>query len=113
MIAAEKKAITEAVKIGREVARAGAPQKTGKGKRGISYKTRTRGGVVEGRVYNKVFYMRFQARGTGGRFTRKGAYRGVLPEIPFMSHAAQKVDPLVPKLVEKHIKDALRVSGLL
>jgi hypothetical protein len=112
LVAAERAGITEAVKLARSIARSAAPEESGEGKKGISYKTRTRSGVVEGRAYNKVYYMRFQARGTGGRRTRRGAYRGVLPSIPFMQYAAYRIDPVAPKFVEKQIAVALRKAGL-
>jgi hypothetical protein len=112
LVLAERAGITEAVKLARTIAREAAPEESGEGKKGISYKTRTRSGVVEGRAFNKVYYMRFQARGTGGRRTRRGAYRGVLPSVPFMQYAAYRVDPVAPKLVEKHIGLALRSAGL-
>lgn len=113
LIAAERKGVTDAAKLGRTLARGFAPVRTGAGRRGVSYKTSSRGGEVSAKVYNRVYYMRFQARGTGDRHTRAGADRGVLPSTGFMQKAADQVDPIAPLLVEDSINAALAAAGLL
>lgn len=109
---AQRRGVTEAAKYGRAEARGFAPVATGAGRRGISYRVRSRGTTVVGKVYNKVFYMRFQARGTGGRYTRHHAYRGILPADGFMQQAADLVDVAAPRMIDQAIGEALAAAGL-
>ena len=63
--AAERRGVTEAVKLGRTLARNEAPEETGFGKTQIAYRTQSRGTTAIGRTYIKRdgYYMRFQSRG--------------------------------------------------
>lgn len=110
--AAQRKGVTNAVKFGRATARAAAPTSTGKGRRGVSYRVRSRGTTVVGRVYNKTFYMRFLARGTGERHTKSGANRGKASD-PFMVRAGAVTDAAAPRFVSEAVTEALAKSGLL
>jgi hypothetical protein len=112
--AAERRGVTEAAKFGRTMARGLAPVATGAGRRGISYKTRSRGTSVQARVYNRVFYMRFQSRGVPTeRYTKSGAARGTLPAKRFMQDTADVLDGgAAQKLVSQSVGDALRAAGL-
>lgn len=111
---AERRGVTEAAKFGRGMARGLAPVATGAGRRGISYKTRSRGTTITARVFNKVFYMRFQSRGVPTtRYTKNGAGRGVLPAKRFMQDTADVLDSGTAKqLITQSVGDALRQAGL-
>jgi hypothetical protein len=110
---AQKRGVTNAVKFGRATARGLAPVATGKGRRGVSYTVRSRGTEVVGKVYNKVFYMRFLARGTGDRYTKtSGAYRGRASD-PFMERASGPTDAAAPVFIENSVGEALRAAGLV
>lgn len=111
---AERRGVTEAAKFGRGMARGLAPKATGAGARGISYKTRSRGTAVSARIFNRVYYMRFQARGVPTvRYTRNGAGRGMLPAKRFMQDTADVLDGGAAKqLVSQSVGEALRAAGL-
>lgn len=111
---AERRGVTEAAKFGRSMARGLAPKATGAGARGISYKTRSRGTGVSARIFNKVYYMRFQARGVPTtRYTQNGSGRGTLPAKRFMQDTADVLDGGTAKqLISQSVGEALRAAGL-
>jgi hypothetical protein len=113
---AQRRGVTEAVKLGRTLARNEAPDDTGFGKTQIAYRTNSRGTTAIGRDYikNPGFYMRFQSRGVfTERFTQNGASRGTLPAYRFMQDAADILDGGTAKtIISQSVADALRKAGL-
>jgi hypothetical protein len=112
---AERRGVTAVAQFGRTNARRLAPVATGAGRRGISYKTFSRGGAAAAIIYNKVYYMRFQSTGVPfDRYTHTtDANRGVLPQKRFMQDTVDVLEGgAAGQIIGQAVGDALRAAGL-
>lgn len=114
-----KKAIRSGIRKagvkGRDLARTGAPKKSGVGAAGIRSTQRSSGLTSVARIYPSgphAHIMRWQDQGVPSRHTRSDANRGRLPALHFFEQAAAVLDVWAPLVLEEEITAALFRSGL-
>jgi hypothetical protein len=112
---ANKSAVSKAGTKGRSLARAKAPDKSGKGKAGIRKTTKSVGGTAVAKVYLSgphAHIMYWQDQGTGKRYKRDGQSTGRVEPQYFMERAAADLEGYLPGIMEAEVAAAIIRSGL-
>lgn len=114
--AALRAGVTKAGKKGQDLARVGAPKRTGAGAAGIRSTTRSSGGTAVALIRPTgphAHIMVWQDQGTGPRHKRSnGQYTGKIRALHFFEQAAAVLDVYAPVVLEAEIAAAIAKSGL-